>query len=293
MKTAPKTPQTPAGRVFALAGLTSFVAVSNLSAAPVAYENFDYSGGTSLTTTTLNNGTGWDSAWATTGVNGFVTSGTGTSLYFDQTPALISDGSNHVFAETVTGNARDFTGTVDLGSQDLYFTALVRAYAGSTTGGASEADVRFEFWNGAGALGAMRGNVGITNGSLFTSGASSGYGVGDTAASVFADDTTYLLAMKRTGAGIFASLILADGNIGSLTEPVSWQVSESALTGTALTSLRFLAGGDGDGGIRVDELRIATDWDSAVSGIVIPEPSTYALLGGLLALGSVMMRRRK
>ncbi|MFT6434666.1 MAG: hypothetical protein ACJAVI_002715 [Candidatus Azotimanducaceae bacterium] len=49
----------------------------------------------------------------------------------------------------------------------------------------------------------------------------------------------------------------------------------------------------GDGGLRIDELRIATDWDSAVRGIVIPEPSTYALLGGLLAFGAVMVSRRK
>ena len=36
-------------------------------------------------------------------------------------------------------------------------------------------------------------------------------------------------------------------------------------------------------GIRIDELRLATDWDSAVAGLVIPEPSTFALLG--LAMG--------
>jgi hypothetical protein len=33
--------------------------------------------------------------------------------------------------------------------------------------------------------------------------------------------------------------------------------------------------------------------NTIVSAAPIPEPSTYALLGGLVALGSVMMRRRK
>lgn len=64
-------------------------------------------------------------------------------------------------------------------------------------------------------------------------------------------------------------------------------------SGVTLTSLRLLMNSSGDGGLRIDELRIATDWDSAVRGIVIPEPSTYALLGGLLAFGAVMVSRRK
>jgi hypothetical protein len=50
-----------------------------------------------------------------------------------------------------------------------------------------------------------------------------GYLVGDTAAGAFADDTTYLLVVKCTGE-IF-SLIEADGNIASLTDPVSWQMA--------------------------------------------------------------------
>jgi hypothetical protein len=35
------------------------------------------------------------------------------------------------------------------------------------------------------------------------------------------------------------------------------------------------------------------EWLVSGSIVVVPEPSTFALLGGLLALGSVMMRRRK
>lgn len=40
-----------------------------------------------------------------------------------------------------------------------------------------------------------------------------------------------------------------------------------------------------------DEFRLATDLNDAIT--VVPEPSTYALLGGLMALGMVMYRRRK
>ncbi len=269
-----------------------FLTASPLSQAVlIADEDFDYAGSISG----QNGGTGWSGAWASTGVSSLTASGTGQSLYFGQSPALTSDGSTHVWSESNKGNERDFTNAVDLNSQTLYFTALVRAYAGSTTGGASEADLRFEFYDGAGATGNMRANVGISNGTLFAASATSGYLAGDTAAGAFVDDTTYLLAMKRVGGpsgAIFASLIEADGNSATLAaEPGSWQVTESGASGVDLTSIRFLTNGDGDGGIRIDELRIATDWDNAVAGIVVPEPSSAALLGlGGLAM---ILRRRK
>ena len=270
-------------------------ASSVANAALIAYEDFDYPGGTNLTLSTDNNGTGWDAAWAGTGPSGLTTSGSGKSLYFDQSPDLITDGSTHVWSESSKGNERDFTGVIDLASETLYFSALVRGYAGSTTGGASEADLRFGFFDGAGATGNMRANVGITNGTLFTAATTDGYGAGDTLDNAFVDDTTYLLVMKRTGSAIRASLILADGNPGNIAaEPVSWQVNDAGTSGVDLTSIRFLTNGDNDGGLRVDELRIATDWDSAVNGLIlVPEPSSYALLGGLLALAVVTLRRRK
>ena len=264
----------------------------SLNAALIASEDFNYAGSISG----QNGGTGWSGAWAGTGAGGnLLTSGTGQSLYFGQSPALTSDGSTHVWSESNKGNERDFTTTIPLNTQTLYFTALVRAYASSTSGGASEADLRFGFFTGAGASGNMRANVGISNGTLFAAATADGYLLGDTAAGAFVDDTTYLLAMKRVGGAsgaIFASLIEADGNSATLAaEPVSWQVTELGASGVTLTSLRFLTNGDGDGGIRIDDLRIATDWDSAVAGIVVPEPSSSALLG----LGGLLLvaRRRR
>lgn len=261
----------------------------SLNAALIADENFNYAGSISG----QNGGTGWSGAWAGTGVSNLTTSGTGQSLYFGQSPALTSDGSTHVWSESSKGNERDFTTSIPLASQTLYFTALVRAYAGTSSGGASEADLRFGFFDGLGATGNNRANVGITDGTLFAASATDGYGAGGTAAGAFVDDTTYLLAMKRVGGAsgaIFASLIEADGNSATLAaEPSSWQVTQAGVSGVTLQSLRFLTNGDGDGGIRIDELRVATDWDSAVAGIVIPEPSSSALLG----LGGLLLAARR
>lgn len=302
MKNTPLTSsQTFKGCSLAAASFAYLLTAGNVSAALIAYEDFDYSGGTNLTTTTLNNGTGWDDAWQNTGgsVPGLIASGSGQSLYFDQTPSLVSDGSTHIFSEGVRGNKRDFTGSITLGGtspQDLYASVLLRGYAGDTTDGASDADFRLEFYTGAGATGNMRANAGISNGTLYADGQDGGYlpTGSDQAAGAFVDDVTYLFVMKRTNQTIFASLIEADGNPATLAaEPVSWQVSDTLASGVSLTSLRFLSNGDNDGGLRFDELRIATDWDSAVGGLAIPEPGAYALFGGVLALGAVAMRRRR
>lgn len=56
----------------------------------------------------------------------------------------------------------------------------------------------------------------------------------------------------------------------------------------AYTDLIFTLGGSPS--VRVDEIRLGTDF-SDVSAI--PEPSTYAMIGGLLTLGMVALRRRR
>jgi|GEM_PF-1318034 len=49
--------------------------------------------------------------------------------------------------------------------------------------------------------------------------------------------------------------------------------------------------GAGDS-VLIDEFRMGTTWADAVPFTAIPEPGTYALFSGLLALGFIMIRRR-
>ncbi|QHI67989.1 PEP-CTERM sorting domain-containing protein [Tichowtungia aerotolerans] len=260
----------------------SILAAGSAQAVLIAYENFDYSG----TISGQNGGTGWSGGWGAVGtVDSFSASGTEKSLYFGQSPDLITDGSDHIWSETSKAGVRTLSTGVSLASQTLYFSALVRTYGGS----AANADMRAEFYSGVN----MRANVGFSNGDLFADGNSAGYLTGDIAADAVADDTTYLLVMKRDAAGISASLIAADGKNSTLAaEPVSWQVTDALGSGVTFSELRLYANrGSGTGGLRIDELRVATDWDSAVNGMVIPEPATIGMLA-VTGIGALFIRRR-
>jgi hypothetical protein len=256
-------------------------------AAQVAHDDFDYGPGVSFSTGTSNGGTGWTSAWTSTGVSSFVTSGSGKSMDFNQLPGLVVDGSTHIWSESSKGNYRNFP-DVDMGSETLYMTMLVRDYGG----GASVADLAVRLHDGPGAGGNMRGNFGIDGGTLFADGNTTGYGAGDTLAAAFATDTTYLLAMKRDSAGISAALIYADGLASTLAAEPVWQVNDPVGTGVAFESIRVLtnsAAANTGAGIRIDEVRLATDWAGAVAGLPIPEPSSLALA----SLGALAMIKRR
>lgn len=278
------------GMFAAAAILTTAMSPLAAQAALVAHEDFDYGPGVSFSTNLVGGGTGWTSNWLQTGVASYVTSGSGKSLDFNQIPGLVDDGSTHIWSESSKGNERDFPG-VSMASETIYFTMLLRDYGG----GASLADLRVNLYDGPGASGNMRGNFGVDGGALFASGATNGYGVGDTLPNAFATDTTYLLAAKRDANGISAALIYADGLAGTLASEPVWQVSEAVATGVEFESVRLLTNSstaNTGAGIRLDEIRIATDWASAVAGLpgVIPEPSSVALLG--LACLSMLPRRK-
>jgi hypothetical protein len=273
-----------------------FFSVGQVNAALVAYEDFNYttSDGSSLTAVGNNEksgGTGWGSEWQTgvAGVSGIGVSGSNASLYFDQDPALYADGSNHVFATGSRANKRDFSTGVSATS--TYATLLVRSFIEESQCGGAQ--MRMQFYDGLGATGNMRANVGIDGSSLFVSATATGFSpvTGVSQSGLFADNTTYLLAMKRTGSNISAALIPVNGDLSILGAEPTWQVTHTGVTGVTFRSMLLVINGQTTS-LRADELRVATTWDDAVAG-VIPEPRVYALVFSLLCGAVVLVRRKK
>ena len=240
-----------------ITSIRAFGAVSTLlfsasiaNAELIASEDFAYAGGTSLTTTTINNGAGWADAWQNIkGVSGFVVSGSDKSLHLDQSPQLVADGSSHIAANTNRGNERYFQTSF---SPAFYSTLLL-------TASRTQGQMRMEFYSGA----QMRANVGIDQGALYASSTSVGYTPtrSESLEDAFAANTTYLLAIKRGGNDISAALVEVDGDMSRLDFEPTWQVVHSGVTGVAFDRLRLIAAG---ATWRLDELRVASSWAEAL-----------------------------
>ena len=254
----------------ALEGLTTTVPV----AAADAYEGFDYASSANLAATS-SSGTGWTDGWVTDSgaATSLTASGSGKSLFFGQSAnGLIVDGSTHVWSESSKGNTRNFAKIIDTHEDPLYFSALVRDYGG----GAASVDLSVQLYDGLDGSGTLRGNFGFTDGTLYASAESSGFGAGEFATDSFVTETTYLLVGKRDSSGLSVSLIPADGNASTLAaEPVSWDLTDAVAYSADLRSIRVLTDGDVVGaGVRIDELQIATDWAGVVDGLLTEEPAT-------------------
>jgi hypothetical protein len=255
---------------------------SSSAASGAIYDSFDYPSGGYLKHQSTGgqnwkNSGGWD---GTSGESWRIT-GTGKSLFYGQGSGLglVIDNTNHIWCESQVDNYRDFLSPISTSS--TYCTMLVRAYDSrpydpSNTGTAADVvKFRIEFYDGTDATGNMRMNVGINQGTLFANTNSTGYAPSGsaTSAGAFEDDKTYLLAMKRTGSGVFASLIEADGNPATLDSEPTWQINDAGLTGVNFQSMRLFGNNTDPSnfrGIRVDELRIADSWEDAVEGITTP-----------------------
>lgn len=239
-----------------------------------AHDGFDYASGANLGATS-SSGTGWTDGWVTDSgaATSLTASGSGKSLFFGQSAnGLIVDGSTHVWSESSKGNTRNFAKIIDTHEDPLYFSALVRDYGG----GAASVDLSIQLYDGLDGSGTLRGNFGFTNGTLYASAESSGFGAGEFATDSFVTETTYLLVGKRDSSGLSVSLIPADGNASTLAaEPVSWDLTDAVEYSADLRSIRVLTDGEvTSAGVRIDELQIATDWAGVVDGLLFEEPAT-------------------
>lgn len=281
------------------------LAVSATLADALVYEGFDYvdDGTTLLGTTTLNGGTGFSGAWVTTDTvagsdayyqidDSAVTpwgslSQTGSALRRQQTGGIES------LSRAI--NVGDGTGgTVDLDAQDeLWFSLLV-----GTRGTTQFAIGSGGFADGGGGNGAMGGTGdgfgismtgnqdGTVSAARWTAGG--GRSRGNT---VNLGDTTQFFAGQiiwGTGGGNDVLNLYVVGedlqiDTSTISSTVSGNVDETQLSVVTLSTNR---------GPTLDEIRIG--YTAADVGItIVPEPSTYAMLAGLLAMSSLMIRRRQ
>jgi hypothetical protein len=107
-------------------------------------------------------------------------------------------------------------------------------------------------------------------------------------------DRLLVFKIETSSAGndvISGSFFNAGSTIGG--EPTTWAAtSNETITGSA-TFMNISLGANAAGGVThtnsVDEIRFG----GTFGAVAVPEPSSYALLSGLLALGWIMIRRRK
>ena len=251
------------------------------AATDTVYDTFNYTAGGYLKHNSPEvSGQNWSGGWDGPSGQSWRITGTGQSLFFNQGTGLglATDGTAHIWCEDQVENYRNLDTAIS--ASTTYCTMLVRPYDTAPydpdtnpnpgTGGVERVKFRIEFYSGTDASGNMRLNAGIDQGTLFVGAITSGYGIGDTQAGAFEDGKTYLLAMKRTGIYVYASLIEADGDPTTLDSEPTWQVTQAGTTGVNFQSIKLFGNNtdpNNDRGIRVDELRIADNWADAVAGL--------------------------
>ena len=277
----------------------SLMAVS-AQAELLVYEGFDYADGTTLdeTNSNLNGGTALSGSWVTTDTTLtnalFEVDDSAVTTWGSLTQtgsALKRQSTGGVEAISRAINVGDGTGgTVDLDAgTDLWFSVLIGT-RGTTQfaigsgsfadGGSGSADMG---GSGDGFGLSMTGNtVGTVAASAWASGTKTNTGGGN-----FGDITQFFVGHITWGVGegvndtfdLYA--VGTDLALGTAIATQLADVDESLLDTITLSTNR---------GPGLDEIRIGTTYADVVP---VPEPSTYAMLAGLLALTSVMIRRRK
>lgn len=249
---------------------------ASASASLVFEENFDYgTGGT---------GTAAGSANAILGANGFTVSGGFMNLF--------NVGTNGLATQNITpfgayegqflnlggnGSSAEKNFASALANDTEYFFSF-----NFNTTNTSNAYVSFQEESGQ----SLR--VGVTAGQF-------GVGYGDTT-----DSTTQTAVVTNADYFISGSFIVGSdnswtinanlyNNVASidLTEPASWTYTATVAGGAGQVEEVLFNATGGTGAGDFDRVLVGTTYAS-----VVPEPSSYALLAGFLALGWIMVRRR-
>lgn len=185
-----------------------------------------------------------------------------------------ANAAQYAFKNLGPASAYDALGIVSSGGTALGSSAT--AQLGYFSDEAQAATGVFTSWNQFGSDVNFAGSGVFSTDGLFSGDVSGAVNAG----SSFIDESISILITNGAGNEFLAA-----------TTSFTFAVDDPLTTGDVFlydTTLTYLFGGTADTGFSIDGLGAR----SAVQTAPVPEPSTYALLGGLLALCCVMVRRR-
>jgi len=279
-------------KTFLLASFVALLAAQSAFAANYIMQNvtlgYDWSGVKAFET----DATIWKNAVLPTSGNHTLS----MSSQYDSTVSITT--TSYSFTDVKIGryDQAPFPTTLTLNvSQDLTATGLFKIGA---DGGSAVVDII-----GAGTVVSAVGNVTIGDGTTVATGElklTSGSTFVTTSAFVMNSNSTVnvvdgTLKMLQTDIIGNISLLMSEGAILDLQgDSELWLTGDQTIVSSDFNT--YLASGwitsNGNTGA-ANFSQVYDGTNTIVSVALVPEPATYALLGGLLALGSVMMRRRK
>ncbi len=279
-------------KTFLLASFVALLAAQSAFAANYIMQNvtlgYDWSGVKAFET----DATIWKNAVLPTSGNHTLS----MSSQYDSTVSITT--TSYSFTDVKIGryDQAPFPTTLTLNvSQDLTATGLFKIGA---DGGSAVVDII-----GAGTVVSAVGNVTIGDGTTVATGElklTSGSTFVTTSAFVMNSNSTVnvvdgTLKMLQTDIIGNVSLLMSEGAILDLQgDSELWLTGDQTIVSSDFNT--YLASGwitsNGNTGA-ANFSQVYDGTNTIVSVALVPEPATYALLGGLLALGSVMMRRRK
>tara|TARA_R100000027_G_scaffold53229_1_gene42037 strand:- start:12683 stop:13543 length:861 start_codon:yes stop_codon:yes gene_type:complete len=269
------------GKALAVLTAIKFAVVAN--AATLLYEGFDYTGSN---LDSANGGSGWTTSWQSNSAlsadstanigSGSLVAPTDSVAPTGNSISLTDPGGQVLAARGIAEPAR-----IDLGSDSTFYFSFL---AEKTTSGLY---MNFRQGNSTNVLSLAVSSGGAVTMTLDDVATSSG--------TVIANNYSYLYVGKIVGSSTGAATAYftryVEAPLQSLPslEPESWLLEATLPEASILFADRIVLSGGSNRTVSYDEIRIGSTWAEGVG--VIPEPSAFAAISGILVLGLAFTRR--